>query len=84
MRQSFLLGLGSSSGEVEFCPKSEVVPRHLHVPCGVVRKQWPKWGSSVWYLRVCVIVVGESRWTIVPSSSVECGVTWSIYPNHCI
>jgi hypothetical protein len=32
--------------DAEFSPEGEAVPRRVHVPSGVVREQWPKWGSS--------------------------------------
>jgi hypothetical protein len=55
-------GWSLPSSEAEFSPEGEVVPRRVHVPSRVIREQWLEWGSSVWYSRACVIVVGESRW----------------------
>jgi hypothetical protein len=35
----FSRGRSRSSGEAEFSPEGEVVPRRMHVPSGVVREQ---------------------------------------------
>jgi hypothetical protein len=61
VRQSLLPRLKPSSGEAEFFPEGEAVPRRLHVPSVVIREQWSEWGNNVRYLWTCVIVVGESR-----------------------
>jgi hypothetical protein len=39
-RRSLLPRLKSYLGNAECSPKGEVVPRHTHVPSGVVREQW--------------------------------------------
>jgi hypothetical protein len=38
VRQSLLLRLKPSSGEAEFFPEGEAVPRRLHVPSVVIRE----------------------------------------------
>jgi hypothetical protein len=39
VRRSLLPRLKPCSGEAEFSPEGEDVPRHVHVPSGVVREQ---------------------------------------------
>jgi hypothetical protein len=66
VRRRLLPRLKPSSGEAEFSPEGEVVPRHVHVLSRIVWEQRPKWGSSGRNSRVCVIVVAENGWDCGP------------------